>query len=172
MARSIAEHEMTTVAGYRLLTLRDQDNDAGVGSSAAIDRLKTSIVAGTGYELFISCVQDLFPVTARVVVWDGEPEAEPGGMPRLPLECPTGLLVLGSPTGEVTDFTLPPGPGEYHVAVSHAGRDEAERVRRTVLERLGSDPDALDELDRYAGLERYAIDLWYAGPVDDEDDVE
>jgi hypothetical protein len=172
MARPIAEHEMTTVAAYRLLTLRDQDNDAGVGSAAAIDRLSTSVAASTGYELFIGCVQDLFPVTARVAVWDGEPETVAGGLRCPGLECPTGLLVLGSPTGEVTDFTLPAGPGEYHLTVTHAGREEAERVRREVLERLGHDPNVTDELGRYAGIERYSVDLWYARPVEDEDDEE
>ncbi len=162
----IAEHEMTTVPAYRLITLRDQDNDAGVGSAEAIDRAATSVVAGTGYELFVNCVQDLFAVTVRVVLRDGGP---PAGGSHFSLECPTGLLVLGSPTGEVTDFSLPTGPGEYHVAVTHAGRDEARRVRRDVLERL-DDPSVVDELERYAGIERYSIDLWFAGPLEDEDE--
>ncbi|VVJ17695.1 Uncharacterised protein [Amycolatopsis camponoti] len=161
----IAEFAMTTVASYRLITLHDQDNDAGVGSAEAIDRLETAIAASTGYELFIGCVQDLFPVTVRVLVRDDEP-GRSAGKPRLSLECPTGRLVLGSPTGEVADFELATGPGEYDVAVTHRGRDEARRVLREALE--STEPDALEQLGRHAGLEGYTISLWYRGPVEDE----
>jgi hypothetical protein len=75
-SRMLAEHELRTVPAYRLITLRDQDNDADTGGREAIDQAQSSVAASTGYELYISCAQDLIPISVRVRVWSGRPSHE------------------------------------------------------------------------------------------------
>ncbi|MFF1611934.1 hypothetical protein ACFVYA_29465 [Amycolatopsis sp. NPDC058278] len=60
--------QLVTVPSYRLITLRDQDNDAATGADEAIERARHSIAASTGYELYIECVQDIAPVSVLVAL--------------------------------------------------------------------------------------------------------
>lgn len=163
VAEPLGRHELVAVASYRLITLRDQDNDAGVGLDEAIARAQTAVVASTGYELVINCVQDLMPVSARLEVWSGRPApaGEPGwSAPQVfELECPSGLLVLGSPTGEALDADLPAGPGVYGFEVAHRGRDQALAM---------SQEDLLNA--RQGDFEQYRMRVWFAGELPGDED--
>ncbi|MFC4086636.1 hypothetical protein [Amycolatopsis samaneae] len=171
-ARPPSAYQLRTVPAYRLITLRDQDNDAGVGARDAIERAGTTIVASTGYELYISCAQDLLPVLVRVEIREDYPAGENADASslRLTLECPSGRLVLGSPTGEAIGIDLTTGPGVYRVLVTHHGRLEAERRREQLLTRLAENPglDLRAAAEEHSGLERYTVALWRTGDLRDE----
>ncbi len=51
MPELLGQHELITVPSYRLITVRDQDNDDGTGLDEAITEAQTAVVASTGYEL-------------------------------------------------------------------------------------------------------------------------
>ncbi|WP_216216864.1 hypothetical protein [Amycolatopsis aidingensis] len=169
MSHLLAEHHFVTVASYRLLTLRDQDCDAGVNADHAIDEAAENIAASTGYELYINCAQDLFAITVRIAIWDDEPSIEQQGRTQtgriLTLICPTGELVLDSPTGEALALELPSGSGTYAISVRDEGRTEAIVLRQNVLKQ--TDTPAGEDLhtaaQRYGGIERYTIDMWRTG---------
>lgn len=130
MPELLGQHELIAVPSYRLITVRDQDNDAGVGLDEAITQAQTIVAASTGYELVICCVQDLLPVSARLEAWSAQPTevgAPDWSTPQVfELECPSALLVLSSPTGEALDADLPTGPGIY--ALESPTRGENRRL--------------------------------------------
>ncbi|WP_434441593.1 hypothetical protein [Lentzea sp. E54] len=150
----LGQHEFTTVPSYRLITVRDQDNDAGEGVTEAITRAQTAVVASTGYELVINCAQDLLPVSAQLETWSARPAdaGEPAwSAPQtFELECPSAQLVLGSPTGDAFDATLPAGPGVYAVDVTYQGREQALAAR--------------------GGFEKYRIRMWLVASLPDNED--
>jgi hypothetical protein len=169
--RLLAEHELRTVPAYRLITLRDQDNDADTGGREAIDQAQRSIVASTGYELYISCAQDLIPISVQLEVWSGRPSHDDSLSPSpLTLECPTGQLVLGSPTGDAVGIELTTGPGIYDLLVTAHGRPEAQQQREQILAALGSssDIDLRATAEQHATLERYTISMWRTAELEDE----
>lgn len=152
----MAALRFVTRPAYRLLVLRDADNDAAVGADEAIREIQTAVVATTGYEIYVNVAQDLLPVTALVQFCDSRPEVP--GARDLPLEVPSGDLVLGSPTGE--QFGLPPvEPGLYGVAVEHSGREEAVARRSEGL----ADPPLTEP------VETYTFHLWRIADLDDEE---
>ncbi|SDH33087.1 hypothetical protein SAMN05216553_11989 [Lentzea fradiae] len=175
MPELLGQHELITVPAYRLLTVRDQANDAGVGLDEAITRARATIVASTGYELVITCAQDLLPVSARLETWSAPPEDadEPGwSEPRFfELECPSGLLVLSSPTGDALDARLPAGPGVYALKVTHQAREQALAARQEILEHedIATHAEALADAQP-GGFERYRIRMWLSAALPDEED--
>ncbi|WP_112267063.1 hypothetical protein [Lentzea terrae] len=175
MPELLGQHELITVPSYRLITVRDQDCDAGVGVDEAIVRAGTAVVASTDYELVISCAQDLLPVSVRLEAWSSQPAEtdEPDwSTPQVfELECPTGLLVIGSPTGEATETNLPAGPGIYALSVVHQAREQALAARQDVLEHedITGRVFALVEAQP-GGFERYRIRMWLTGPLPDDED--
>ncbi|WP_137816871.1 hypothetical protein [Gandjariella thermophila] len=157
--------------------MRDQDNDAGVGADAAIAEAQEGIAASTGYELYIHCAQDLLKVHATLEIWDDTPypdsQVEQWGTPRtFRLECPSGEMSMGTPTGEAIGADLPAGPGIYTIDLTHRGRDEADRLRKRIMVRYDTIPlDQLpDELEPHAGIEQYRIRMWWHAPLPEEDD--
>lgn len=175
MPELLGQHELITVPSYRLITVRDQDNDAGVGLDEAIAQAETAVVASTGYELVISCAQDLLPVSARLEAWSAQPAVtdEPGwSAPQVfELECPTGLVVIGSPTGEALGTDLPAGPGIYALDVVHQAREQALAARQDVLEHediIGRKQAVVDA--QPGGFERYRIRMWLTAPLPDDED--
>jgi hypothetical protein len=166
-----ASYEFRFIPDYRLITLRDREIDAVPQADRAIDQAAQDIAASAEYEIFISCAQDLLPVTTRVEVWS-QPPAPPGaswiGPIELTLLCPVGEIYLGSPTGpDRGPIDLPAGPGAYLLHVSHRGRDEATAAARDPLSRgLREGPPG-----GAGDLEQYLIQIWYGGELpDDEDD--
>jgi hypothetical protein len=86
------------------------------------------------------------------------------------LECPSGQLILGSPTGDAIGIELTTGPGVYGLLVAANGRAEAQRQREQVLATLGSSPD-IDlraATEQHADLERYIISMWRTAELEDE----
>ncbi|HEX7303809.1 hypothetical protein [Lentzea sp.] len=172
----LARHELVTVPGYRLVTVRDQENDAGAGLDEALARAAAAVVASTGYELVISCAQDLLPVAVRLQTWsarpeDGDDEPEWSVPQEFQLECPSGLAVVGSPTGDVLDVPLPAGPGAYGVDVVHQGRERALAARQDVLgheDLAGRKQELVDA--QPGGFERYRVRLWFGTPLPDDED--
>jgi hypothetical protein len=171
----LGQHELITVPSYRLITVRDQDNDAGMDLDEAITEAQTAVVASTGYELVISCAQDLLPVSARLETWSARPAeaGEPGwSTPQLfELECPSGLLVLSSPTGDALDADLPTGPGIYALEVAHQAREQALAARQDVLEHedITTRKEALVNAQP-GGFERYRIRTWPSAALPYDED--
>ncbi|RJQ76652.1 hypothetical protein D5S17_17465 [Pseudonocardiaceae bacterium YIM PH 21723] len=164
------QHDYLYCPDYRIITLRDRECDAGSGIDEALDRARRDVAASTGYELVILCEQDELPVSTTVRMWEKEPSLEDGVL-RFELECPTGELVLGSPTGEAYALGLPAGPGRYAVAVTYSGREEARDRAQQYIRRL--DDEDIDELvESWAGTERYQVHLWRTGDFFDEEEDE
>ncbi|WP_394618298.1 hypothetical protein JNUCC0626_04120 [Lentzea sp. JNUCC 0626] len=165
-----AEHvELITVPSYRLLTLRDQDNDADEGVDEAISQALTAVAASTGHELVISCAQDLLPVSATLEAWTAPPDGPDDPAWSTPqtfeLEFASALLVLGSPTADAISLELPAGPGVYAVDVAHKGRDRALAARQDVLEHEDIISRKQELTDAHpGGFERYRIRAWPANP--------
>lgn len=155
--------QLRSVPAYRLLTLMDAEHGASDGEAARAARQQE--IAGTGQEIAVLVAQDALPVDADLELWDRAPtEPPPGGWygpERLTLDCPSGALRLGSPTGDAIGLTVP--PGRYDVHLYHTGRSEAEDVAETLDRQLQhlSIPQRPAELERQGGgIERYIIRLW------------
>ncbi|MBW4717403.1 hypothetical protein [Saccharothrix obliqua] len=110
MTEPIAHLDFTLIPAYKLITLRDADNDAGTDSANAVTAARRDGIHSTGSELYIHCPTDTQPITITLTV-----TAQPSQphSPTFEVECPSGLIVLGTPTGEQTDLTLPGGAGVY-----------------------------------------------------------
>ncbi|MBB5957925.1 hypothetical protein FHS29_004533 [Saccharothrix tamanrassetensis] len=100
--------QLVLIPFYRMIRLRDVDNDADVGGAEAIGAANRDGYASTGYELFVTCAQDLEPVTLTVTI-----TTTPVEPAMFELECPSGHLVFGAPTGQHGDLLAPGGPGVY-----------------------------------------------------------
>ncbi|WP_007023730.1 hypothetical protein [Saccharomonospora iraqiensis] len=164
MPRIVAEYEFVFVPFYRLITLSGPEGDWR-DAREALRRANRSVVATDTHELFISCAQDLLPVRAVVRVWDSpiEPASvateQAGVSERLPLNCPTAGLTLGSPTAPTKEVKLPDGPGRYELVVVHRGRADALRQHEAVMDRP---LDEMGDLSREEPVEQYTINLWPA----------
>ncbi|MET9230046.1 hypothetical protein [Lentzea sp. NPDC003310] len=145
MPELLGQQEFVSVPSYRLMSVRDYENDAGVGFEEALDRSQTEFVASTGYELVVNCASDLTPVAVRLEAWSGRPAGDDGwSVPQVfELECPTGLMVISIPTGGGVDLQLPAGRGIYAAEVVHRGREE--KVTETYRVRMW----LVDELPEY-----------------------
>ncbi|MFJ8962765.1 hypothetical protein ACIRG5_25575 [Lentzea sp. NPDC102401] len=175
MPELLGQAELITVPSYRLLTVRDQDNDAGLGADEAITQAQASNAASTGFELVISCAQDLLPVSATLEAWSAHPVESSDPVWSAPqtfeLECPSGLLELSSPTGDALGTELPTGPGLYAVEVAHHGREQALAARQEVLEHediIGRQQALTDA--RPGGFEKYRIRMWLVGTLPNDED--
>lgn len=175
MPDQLDRYELISVPSYRLITLRDQDNDATPDPIQLITDAEANTAAANEYELIISCVQDLLTVLTRLEVWSGRPpgpERADWSTPlEFSLECPSGQLALGSPTGESIAVNLPEGPGVYGVELVHRGRERAQELRSEILhggsiEQGVESVEASDE----AKVERYCIRMWRQAPLPDDDD--
>lgn len=164
MATIQAEYEFRTTPAYRLLNLRDNENDNAEKSGQAIGTFKGDFAACTGYELAIDCVQDLIPVLVRIQVWDAPPVAPDHqhweGSLTFTLECPTGELALNSPNEPAFYLSVADGPGCYKLEVSHAGRREAVGQYRELIEQIVAEVFVEEEKRWELGAERYLIRLW------------
>jgi len=176
-------HNLTGSPAYKLLVLRDRYCDAAVGADEAIAEANRNMAASTGYEIYLVVRQDLVDVRADVEIWDGDPgenrQADAWTGPTVfDLDCPTGELVLGSPTGTYIGGIDPPqGSGRYAVALYHRGREQAEEAWREVAAVMGlpdNDARIAELLDRHAGVEQYLLRVWRKGelpPAEDDEDV-
>ncbi|WP_125809685.1 hypothetical protein [Actinoplanes sp. ATCC 53533] len=162
-ARRTASQQLRSVPAYRLLTLMDAEHGASDGVAARAARQQE--IAGTDQEIAVLVAQDSLPVDAELELWSGPPTEPPpdgwyGPVP-LTLDCPSGELHLGSPTGAVVGLTVP--AGWYDVHVYHLGRSEAEEAAETLDRELQhlSIPQRVAEFERRGGgIERYVIRLW------------
>ncbi|MGW5715318.1 hypothetical protein ACWEVP_04065 [Amycolatopsis sp. NPDC003865] len=166
----LATYQLVMVPSYRLITLRDQDCDAAPDSASTIDDARRAVAASDGYELFIDCAQDILSVTVSVDVRNESPELSRAidRSPVLDLQCPSGELALGSPTGDAIGIEVE--PGAYSVIVEHEGRQAAAERRQQILdERARSSTDVHTAANESAGPEHYVISMWRTGPVSDDD---
>jgi hypothetical protein len=158
--------QLVTVPSYRLITLRDQDNDAATGADEAIERARHSIAASTGYELYIECVQDIAPVSVLVALRaEAATDAADGytSAGTYQLECPSGQLALGSPTGDAIAIELE--PGMYRAMVTHRGRTAMAERHREILHLADSATELRERANNAAGLEEYRIAMWRTGEL-------
>jgi hypothetical protein len=166
----LATYQLVTVPSYRLITLRDQDCDAAPDSAGTIDDARRAVAASDGYELFIDCAQDILSVTVSVDVRNESPELSHATdrSAVLDLECPSGELALGSPTGDAIGIEVE--PGIYSLIVEYEGRQAAVGRRREILdERARSSADLYTAANGSAGPEQYRLSMWRTGPVSDDD---
>ncbi|OXM44811.1 hypothetical protein [Amycolatopsis alba] len=166
-AAPLTTYRLTFIPDYRLIFLNDQDNDAGPGASGVLNEAAQDVAASDGYTLVITVAQDLLPVGVTVTISDTEPHPAPG-VPQLRLECPSGQLALGSPTGGGIPIHLV--PGTYAATVEHHGRDTAATRRQEILHQYTS-PDDLEALrNATPPTEQYTITMWRTGDIDDTED--
>ncbi|WP_424188047.1 hypothetical protein ACOBQX_08980 [Actinokineospora sp. G85] len=164
MPEILTQHHFRTFPAYSLLSLRDADSDALDDPGALVGAAVANIVAVRGCHLYVSTVHSGLPVAADLVLWDSAPPPPPrtgedqGLLRPGDLESHTGLLVLSSPTGEWTEFTLTTGPGVYTTAIEHRGRTAAARRRDSPGE------------DSPSTAERYTIHLWRTADLPPDDD--
>ncbi|MEV6909065.1 hypothetical protein [Amycolatopsis sp. NPDC051071] len=163
----LATHRLTITPDYRLVFLNDQDNDAGPGASGVLADAARNVAASDGYTLVITVAQDLLPVGVTTTIWDSDPHTAPGAA-RLRLECPSGQLALGSPTGGGIDLYLE--PGTYAVTVKHHGRDTAAARHQEILHEYTSSDDLEALITTTPLTERYTITMWRTGDIGDTDD--
>ncbi|BFU47679.1 hypothetical protein [Krasilnikovia sp. MM14-A1004] len=169
MATLLSSHDLVLRPDHLILQLRDVDCDAGIGAEQAINQTHTSIVASSGYTVYVEAVQNLIAVRVDVEVWDSEPDSRPTtvdwtGPTLVDLDCPTGHLQVGDDMGHAISEILPPqGPGRYHVAFYHHGRDEALQLEQQLTSVLAA-PDGGQRLDdmrpNLEGRERYLFRVW------------
>jgi hypothetical protein len=161
MSTPLAEYHLRTVPEYRLVTLRDPENDAGVDVGRVVRTAEREVAASTGYEIVVSCVQDLIPVDVTVAPYGSAPDSgSTNVVTGLVVECPSGQLVVGSPTGETIVASLPTGPGRYAAVVEYRGREQSRDQRQRLVDGLAAIEDLRTAANQYAGTERYVIRLW------------
>jgi hypothetical protein len=167
-------HRITLTPDYAMVTIRDADSDAAVGSAEAIDAACRDIAASTGYEIYVCCVQDRLAVTVDVSVDNNAVWEDADGLIELPLTSPTGQLRVGDVTGAAIAVDLPDGPGLYQVTIGHRGRAAAaELVLRLNRDLSGIDFDSQQQrLDEHASAEHYLVRLTRTGPAPEDHDGE
>ncbi|GAA2806035.1 hypothetical protein [Saccharopolyspora taberi] len=166
MPRLLAETQLTTIPAHNLITLRDQDTAPSPDPRGVIEQAQHDVAASTDDELYISCAQDLSPVTVTAHIWDSHPDTIEHLGPPLTLHCPSGQLVLASPTGDAIGIELPQGPGTYALRITHHGRTTAAEYRRQLLTSLDTPSGSLPApADRRPGTEHYRIHLWPNTPL-------
>ncbi|MER7046045.1 hypothetical protein [Streptomyces jumonjinensis] len=78
-------------------------------------------VAGDGYEICVSCLQDQGRVRLTIDAWGEEPSSAPDGAwnghREMTLACPTGVIVISERTAGASCVDLPYGAGDYSVRV-------------------------------------------------------
>lgn len=169
--RLLADYHLVTVPAYRLITLRDQGIGPGADPGPIVRQAQEHIAANTGYELYLSCAQDLIPAAIRVEIWTDQPpdsgDARVHQVTLSPptLECSSGELVLGSPTGEAIGVKVTE-PGIYTLRISHHGRIDATERRDQLLALHGATTNLSAAADEYAATERYIIQMWQTGALD------
>ncbi|GAA2616725.1 hypothetical protein GCM10010399_54550 [Dactylosporangium fulvum] len=150
---------------YRLIILCDADSDADEGLADAIGRAGSGIAVATDWSVVISVAQDLIAVDVRLVYREGTPgPAEPL---EFDIDLPTGTVRLGDPGAGAIGGDIEGGPGVYRVRVTTHGRDEAVAALQA-LRTAGGYTEA--DLDRYAGVEQYRLELWRLGDSPAEED--
>jgi hypothetical protein len=162
--------QLVAVPSYRLITLRDQDNDAATGADEAIEQARHSIAASTGYELYIECVQDIAPVSVLVELRAEAATEAAGGYTSAgiyQLECPSGQLALGSPTGQAIAIEIE--PGMYGAMVTHRGRTAMAERHREILHDADSATELRERANSAAGLEEYRTVIWRTGCLLDDE---
>ncbi|MFD6070530.1 hypothetical protein [Amycolatopsis lurida] len=162
---ALVTHRLITVPAYRLVTLSDQDADADPGSVSLLEEAARDIAATDGSTLTISVVQDLLPVGLTVTVVNATPHAAARSVTPLRLDCPSGQLTLGSPTGSVIGIDVE--PGTYSVTVEHQGRDAAATRHQEILHQTSSVDDIEAAVDSTPLTEQYTITMWRTGDIDD-----
>ena len=176
-----SSHSITLRPDYCTLQLRDIDCDAGVGAHEALDEARRNVAASSGYGIYINARQDSVAVRVDVEVWDSTPDPVDAdgwtGPLAFDLDCPTGQLQVGDNMGNtIAGIDPPQGPGRCTVTVYHQGRDQAADAERTILHVMGSQGAGVEQIEalqaRYAGAERYLLQLWWRSdlPPDDDDD--
>lgn len=173
-------HTLLLCPDHLILLLRDIDCDAGVGADTAITQAQQHIAASSGYGIYVEAAQNLITLRITVEAWTAAPTRNPGTGWSEPiaveLDCPTGQLQAGDDMGNVVDgITAPHGPGRYHVAVHHRGRETAVAHERQLHAAMtaGITGDRLDALRaEREGTEEYLFRLWWHSPLPDDDDDE
>ncbi|MFI1867601.1 hypothetical protein [Streptomyces jumonjinensis] len=107
-------------------------------------------VAGNGYEICVSCLQDQGRVRLTIDAWDEEPSSAPDGAwnghREMTLTCPTGMVVISERTMGASCADLPHGPGDYSVRVWFWAKGESK---------AGS-----PHRQGRKGAEEYLVEIW------------
>ncbi|GHG41721.1 hypothetical protein GCM10017567_74230 [Amycolatopsis bullii] len=83
------------------------------------------------------------------------------------LECPSGQLALGSPTGQAIALEIE--PEVYGAMVTHQGRTAMAARHREILHGADSATELRESANSAAELEKYRISIWRTGRVLDDE---
>ena len=156
-------------SAHTVITIRGADAD--VTDMEALQRSTSDVVASSGYQLYISTIQQVIKVAVEIRVWDRPPSEgwKAEGWTRsapMTLELPTKVLLVEETDGEIPVTWSLRAPGVYRIHPSWRNREIAQQRLFHLLETCGPDGRPLD-LDCFVrgrqaleGLEEYRLDLW------------
>ncbi|MFB6626322.1 hypothetical protein ACFCWD_18990 [Streptomyces sp. NPDC056374] len=152
MTQRLSEYRTLVMPDYGGFDLYDADFD--VRDDSLIKPARARGAAGNGREVCIVCAQTRFKAELVIETWTAEPELLDycEGYQEMPMEVPTGLLVISERTRGAWDISLP--KGMYFSRISFFGRNAA----REMADKAPSTAPPVD----HDGMERYCFQMWPA----------
>lgn len=150
MAQRLTQYRTLVMPDYGGFDLYDADFD--IRDDDLIKPARAQGAAGNGREVCIVCAQTRFAVELVIETWTAEPALLDGceGYQEMPMEIPTGLLVISERTRGAWD--VPVSQGTYCSRISFFGREAA-------LEIVNEAPSTALSAD-HQGTERYTFQMW------------
>ncbi|MFC8294846.1 hypothetical protein ACFUJ0_10595 [Streptomyces sp. NPDC057242] len=152
MTQRLSQYQDLVMPDYGGFDLYDAEFD--VRDDYLIKPARAQGAAGNGREVCVVCAQTRQRVELVVETWTAEPPLLDNcdGYQEMPMEIPTGVLVISERTRGARDITVP--KGTYSSRISFFGRNAArEMVDKAVSTALPSD---------HEGTERYIFQMWPA----------
>jgi hypothetical protein len=157
-----------------LYTVQDADFDPAVSITGALEESRQQVYGSNGRIIVAQVVDASVRVRVTVQTFPGPP-TEPDKPERADWSAPvllrlssrSGSVNIDQPTSgpppELAGITLPAGPGDYHIAASHQGRDTlSAHLAAAIYPHLASLP--VDELSqafrRLDGTEHHLLQIW------------
>jgi hypothetical protein len=160
----VATRELIFTPSYKLFSIRDYGMVDQPGAGDARTTAYRDVVGSSECEIFIVCAQDQLKVRLTVAIHD-----EPSTVQREPwqdtrrfiLPFPTAHLHAGDEFGNVINLNLPV-TGPWAVTVQYRGRSEAVETLKRIWPQAAALPlpQTMEELEKYAAIEEYAITLF------------
>ena len=156
MANLLTEQRFIHYPAYGLITLADRAIEVSTYPIEISEQAKLDLAAGTTDEIVIQVIHwaDTHPmVTIVAQTWDDQPPAAPTAegdktAGPLDLDCPTGYLIIASPTAGGTEVPLPQGPGTYAITCQQHHDPEQDTLTYTIRAwRTGTLPEAIEDDD-------------------------
>jgi hypothetical protein len=147
----------------------EMDDDDGTG---AVQPSPDAYVETTRHRIYIRAAQPSAAITVRIQLWTGPPDAPPpedwNDSFNVSAEFPQGQLILQNISygavalspGDITQVTLPAGPGRYDVRIWSRNRDDAIRRVNEIWEQTRNSPTSSGQYNSVNGLEEYLAQIW------------